>query len=161
MIPRARDQQSNRLDNPGHLGARCDGAVRATGPRKIHDALCLYRPCIDQVNLFRDGQGIIPRGELAVERLPTAEIEQLSVDALRERGREWAFAEIGSSPGTSIRVTGYHQNSKNGLRGVGLLSDAEPPSSVSVVAPACELARQHSGPCTAYGRTACRTDDGE
>jgi hypothetical protein len=56
-----------------------------------------------------------PRGELSDGKLPTAEIEELSVEALKVRREEWNFPQLNVAPGTSIRVTGYHQNSKNGL----------------------------------------------
>jgi hypothetical protein len=56
-----------------------------------------------------------PRGELADGKLPTATIEELTLETLKIRREEWGIPELGTSPGTSIRVTGYHQNSKAGL----------------------------------------------
>ena len=57
-----------------------------------------------------------PRGELAVGKLPTAEIEELTLESLKSRREEWAIPELAIGPGTSIRVAGYHQNSKSGLQ---------------------------------------------
>ena len=56
-----------------------------------------------------------PRGELADGKVPTAEIEELSLEDLKNRRKAWGIQELGADSGTSIRVTGYHQNSKSGL----------------------------------------------
>jgi hypothetical protein len=56
-----------------------------------------------------------PRGELAVGKIPIAVIEELTLEALKAKREAWGMSELGASPGTSIRVTGYHQNSKAGL----------------------------------------------
>jgi hypothetical protein len=61
-----------------------------------------------------------PRGDLADAKLPTAEIEEVSLDVLKRRREEYGFAELGAAPGTLIRVTAYHQNTKNGLEHVRL-----------------------------------------
>jgi hypothetical protein len=56
-----------------------------------------------------------PRGELAVNKMPKAEIETLGFEALKQRREAWGFGELGLGYGTSIRVLGYHQNTKSGL----------------------------------------------
>lgn len=56
-----------------------------------------------------------PRGELADGKVPAAEIEELTLEALKSKREQWGIPELGTGPGTSIRVTGYHQNSKSGL----------------------------------------------
>jgi hypothetical protein len=56
-----------------------------------------------------------PRGELAVGKLPIAEIEELTLETLKSRREGWGIRELATGPGTSIRVVGYHQNSKLGL----------------------------------------------
>ena len=56
-----------------------------------------------------------PRGELAVNKVPKADIETLSLEALKQRREEAGFGELGLGQGTSIRVLGYHQNTKSGL----------------------------------------------
>ncbi len=56
-----------------------------------------------------------PRGELADNRVPRAEIETISLEILKKRRVEWGFRELELEHGTSIRVTGYHQNTKSGL----------------------------------------------
>ncbi len=61
-----------------------------------------------------------PRGELADAKLPTAEIDEISLDNLKQRREQYGFVELGTAPGTLIRVTAYHQNSKTGLEHVRL-----------------------------------------
>lgn len=56
-----------------------------------------------------------PRGELAVNKVPGAEIETLSLEALKQRREEFGFGELGLGHGTLIRLLGYHQNAKTGL----------------------------------------------
>jgi len=56
-----------------------------------------------------------PWGDLAMGKLPMAEIEELTLDALKSRREDWGFKELAAGRGTSIRVVGYHQNSKSGL----------------------------------------------
>lgn len=56
-----------------------------------------------------------PRGELADRKLPTAEIEEISLDELKRRRSNYGFEELRTVSGTLIRVVAYHQNSKNGL----------------------------------------------
>lgn len=56
-----------------------------------------------------------PRGELADGKVPTAEIVELKLEDLKSRREAWGIQELGTGSGTSIRVTGYHQNSKSGL----------------------------------------------
>jgi hypothetical protein len=56
-----------------------------------------------------------PRGELAVNKVPKADIETLSLESLKQRREAWGFGELGLGRGTSIRVLGYHQNTKSGL----------------------------------------------
>jgi hypothetical protein len=56
-----------------------------------------------------------PRGELADGKVPTADIEELKLEDLKILREAWGIHELGTGPGTSIRVTGYHQNSKAGL----------------------------------------------
>src|SRR5579863_3913334 len=56
-----------------------------------------------------------PRGELSESRVPKAKIEEVDVDFLTRRRGEWGFQELGESPGTSVRVSGYHGNTKSGL----------------------------------------------
>jgi hypothetical protein len=56
-----------------------------------------------------------PRGDLADGKLPTAEIEELTLEALKKRREAWGVRDLTAGPGTSIRVTGYHRNSKSGL----------------------------------------------
>jgi hypothetical protein len=56
-----------------------------------------------------------PRGELADAKLPKAQINEISLDELKRTRDEYGFPELGSNPGTLIRVTAYHQNSKDGL----------------------------------------------
>lgn len=56
-----------------------------------------------------------PKGELADAKVPTADIEELSLEDLKSRREAWGIQELGTGPGTSIRVTGYNQNSKSGL----------------------------------------------
>jgi len=58
---------------------------------------------------------IDPRGELADNKVPSADIEPLSLEALKQQREAWGFTDLGLSRGTSIRVTGYHQNAKSGL----------------------------------------------
>ena len=61
-----------------------------------------------------------PRGELADAKLPKAQISEISLDDLKRARDEYGFTELGSNPGTLIRVTAYHQNSKDGLEHVRL-----------------------------------------
>ena len=61
-----------------------------------------------------------PRGELAVGKLPTAEIEDISLEELKRRREEYGFGELGAVSGTLVRVVAYHQNSKDGLEHVRL-----------------------------------------
>jgi hypothetical protein len=56
-----------------------------------------------------------PKGELAENRVLTAEIEVVSVETLVTKRHDWKVPEMADRPGTSIRVVGYHQNSKTGL----------------------------------------------
>jgi len=56
-----------------------------------------------------------PRGELAVNKVPKADIKKLSLEALKQQREGWGFGELGLGQGTSIRVLGYHQNTKSGL----------------------------------------------
>jgi hypothetical protein len=56
-----------------------------------------------------------PRAELAEGRVPVAEIEELKLEDLKSKREGWGIPELGTSTGTSIRVIGYHQNSKSGL----------------------------------------------
>jgi len=63
-----------------------------------------------------------PKGSLSEGTPPLAEIEELTVTELKERRSEWGFAELTDQPGTTIRVTGYHDNAKKGLEH-SLLSD--------------------------------------
>jgi hypothetical protein len=57
-----------------------------------------------------------PRGELALGKLPKADIrEDLSLDELKSLREKWELSELALDHGTSIRVVGYHQNLKNGL----------------------------------------------
>jgi hypothetical protein len=56
-----------------------------------------------------------PKGNLSEGIPPPAEIEQISVDDLKARRTEWGFPELAEGPGTTIRVTGYHDNAKKGL----------------------------------------------
>jgi hypothetical protein len=56
-----------------------------------------------------------PKGELAENRVPAAEIEVVSVETLVTKRRDWKVPELADRPGTSIRVLGYHQNNKTGL----------------------------------------------
>lgn len=63
-----------------------------------------------------------PRGNLSEGNPPQAVIEQISVDEITKLRTEWGFAELGEGQGTSIRVTGYHDNAKKGLEHC-LLSD--------------------------------------
>ncbi len=56
-----------------------------------------------------------PRGELAVGKVPTAEIEELTLEALKTQREALGIPELATGRGTSIRVAGYHQNSKSGL----------------------------------------------
>jgi hypothetical protein len=56
-----------------------------------------------------------PRAELTENKVPTAEIQELTVEVLKSRRQEFGISELSESPGTSIRVIGYHQNSKSGL----------------------------------------------
>jgi hypothetical protein len=58
---------------------------------------------------------IDPRGELADGNLPIAEVEEVSLEKLRELRANWGFSELAGDRGTSVRVTGYHNNSKSGL----------------------------------------------
>lgn len=63
-----------------------------------------------------------PRGNLSEGNIPPAEIEPISVDDLKRMRTEWGFSELSDNNGTTIRVTGYHDNAKQGLDH-GLLSD--------------------------------------
>jgi len=56
-----------------------------------------------------------PRGELADGKVPGVEIDEVDLATLQSRRQEWQLAALGTGPGTAIRVTGYHGNSKNGL----------------------------------------------
>ncbi len=56
-----------------------------------------------------------PRGELAEGRVPTADIQEITLEELKERRSKWDMHDLGTARGTSIRVTGYHQNIKAGL----------------------------------------------
>ncbi|MFO0882783.1 MAG: ATP-binding protein [Pirellulales bacterium] len=63
-----------------------------------------------------------PKGSLSEGTPPVAEIEELTVVELKQRRSEWGFAELTDQQGTTIRVTGYHDNAKKGLEH-SLLSD--------------------------------------
>lgn len=56
-----------------------------------------------------------PKGSLSEGTPPSAEIEEQSVTDLKQRRTEWGFAELSDRPGTTIRVTGYHDNARKGL----------------------------------------------
>jgi hypothetical protein len=56
-----------------------------------------------------------PRGELAVGRVPTADIQEVTLEDLKARREASGILDLGTNPGTSIRITGYHMNSKSGL----------------------------------------------
>lgn len=63
-----------------------------------------------------------PRGSLAEGVPPQAEIDEITIDELKHRRAEWGFSDLGEGSGTTIKVTGYHDNAKKGLEH-GLLSD--------------------------------------
>jgi hypothetical protein len=52
---------------------------------------------------------------LAEGKIPSASVEDLTLEDLKSRRDEWGLPELAVSHGTSIRVTGYHQNTKSGL----------------------------------------------
>jgi hypothetical protein len=56
-----------------------------------------------------------PRGELADGKIPSATIEELPLEKLKQTRGEWGFPELALQPGTSIRILGYHENTKVGL----------------------------------------------
>jgi hypothetical protein len=56
-----------------------------------------------------------PRGNLSDGHLPPATIETISPDDLKRIRDDWGFPELAALQGTSIQVTGYHENTKNGL----------------------------------------------
>jgi hypothetical protein len=61
-----------------------------------------------------------PLGELSENRVPQAEIEEVDIEFLKQKRKNWGFSELGDDPGTSIRVIGYHRNAKNGLEHIRL-----------------------------------------
>lgn len=63
-----------------------------------------------------------PRGHLADGNPPPAEISIVGLEKLRKTRVEWGIAELDESPGTTIRVVGYHENTKKGLEHL-LLAD--------------------------------------
>lgn len=56
-----------------------------------------------------------PRGNLSEGNPPPATIETISLDELKRLRGEWGFPELSDLPGTTIQVTGYHDNTKKGL----------------------------------------------
>jgi hypothetical protein len=56
-----------------------------------------------------------PRAELSENKVPAAQIEELTLQELKSKRQELRVSELVDSPGTSIRVIGYYQNSKSGL----------------------------------------------
>ena len=58
---------------------------------------------------------IDPRGQLAERKVPLVQIEELDDKAFQTRRTEWGLQDLADRSGTSIRVIGYHGNSKNGL----------------------------------------------
>jgi hypothetical protein len=56
-----------------------------------------------------------PRGELAENRVPNAEIREVDIDFLVRKRTELGFGNLSDRAGTSIRVVGYHGNAKAGL----------------------------------------------
>ncbi|MHC2385686.1 hypothetical protein ACVMFA_002182 [Bradyrhizobium liaoningense] len=56
-----------------------------------------------------------PHGELSDGNVPKAEITEITLASLVERRLAWNVSELADRKGTSIRVVGYHGNTKNGL----------------------------------------------
>ena len=56
-----------------------------------------------------------PMGNLSEGHPPPAQIETISAEALKQSRADWGFPELADLPGTTIRVIGYHQNTKKGL----------------------------------------------
>jgi hypothetical protein len=56
-----------------------------------------------------------PRGNLSEGHLPPAKLETISPDELKRLRGTWGFPELDDQQGTCIQVTGYHENTKNGL----------------------------------------------
>jgi hypothetical protein len=56
-----------------------------------------------------------PMGNLSEGNAPPAVIETILPEELKRLRGDWGFPEMTDLPGTSIRVTGYHQNTKKGL----------------------------------------------
>ncbi|MCH8244032.1 MAG: sensor histidine kinase, partial [Planctomycetes bacterium] len=56
-----------------------------------------------------------PRGSLADDECPLAQIQDLTMEELTQRREEWGFSNLGSKAGTTIRILGYHGNSPLGL----------------------------------------------
>ncbi|MGH8594723.1 MAG: ATP-binding protein [Gammaproteobacteria bacterium] len=93
---------------------------RMTG-YKGHGTKVYYNSDELEILTYADGQSPIycrvsdPMGHLAEGRSPTAEIESVTLEELRRRREEWDFKNLALRPGTTIRVIGYHHNSKKGL----------------------------------------------
>jgi hypothetical protein len=56
-----------------------------------------------------------PHGELSDGKVPKAQIEEITVDELKKRRSAWEISDLNDGKGTSIRVIGYHGNTKSGL----------------------------------------------
>lgn len=61
-----------------------------------------------------------PRGDLHDNKMPTAEIAEISLEELKKARTDWGFPDLATGTGTAIRVTGYHDNDKTGLEHTAL-----------------------------------------
>jgi hypothetical protein len=97
------------------------GTVRRMTGYKGHGTKIYYNSeCLEVLSYDGDRAPVWcimqePRGELADNRVPNAEIQEVDIDFLKRKRKEWHFDGLGDHSGTSIRVTGYHGNTKAGL----------------------------------------------
>ena len=56
-----------------------------------------------------------PMGSLSEGKPPEAQIDSFDSGKLVEKRANWGFGELGENAGTTIRITGYHGNTKKGL----------------------------------------------
>jgi len=107
------------------------------------------------------------RGQLAERKVPLVQIEELDDKEFQTRRAEWGLQDLADSSGTSIRVIGYHGNSKNGLEHDRLrdfirwLHDGEAGSrsyalSQTPVVPKCMISSTAACSCGALGRSQTR-----
>lgn len=96
-------------------------ARRRMSGYKGHGTKVYYNSDDLEIVTYANGQNPVycrvsdPMGHLAEGRCPTASIESITLEQLRTRRESWGFKDLALHSGTTIRVVGYHHNSKKGL----------------------------------------------